>query len=148
LPQPGGIGWTRIEFEDPIESRCGCCGAQQRVLTRFVSREGAAFAVYRGVLTLGHGQPRADMVISLGDWSDDAPPEERMAFVFQLWSDPDNINVTIVEPDESAWNSGLLGTLMPKADALRHPLIGEVYNLVDHIMMCDAEVIAYLADPA
>jgi hypothetical protein len=36
----------RIEFENPIESQCECCGKTTVRLTRFVYRDDDAYAVY------------------------------------------------------------------------------------------------------
>ena len=134
-----------IEFEAPVESRCDCCGGEQIVLTRYVSRDDNAFAIYKGVLTTGHGTPRADMVVGFGHWSETESPKDRVAFAFQLWSGPAAVNVTIVGPDQTAWRSGFIGVLLAREEALRHPMVEEVYALADHILECDHPVINHLS---
>ena len=47
-----------IEFEAPTESTCECCGNVTVRLTRFVYRNGDAYAVYYAQWTAAHGEKR------------------------------------------------------------------------------------------
>lgn len=140
-----------IEFVEPSHATCECCGAPSTRLTRFVTRNGDAFAIYRAVLTHGPRHPRAEMIVGLGDWDEAALPEDRVAFIFQLWSDDREYKVGIVGPDQTVWPQGSLGRLLTREEALRHPWLQDVFDLSDHIVVHDRILADYLdhrSDPA
>jgi hypothetical protein len=136
----------RIEFEEPTHSVCDCCGKTTTRLTRFVTRDGSAYAVYYAAYTADHEDGQASVMVGIGDWSrDDVEPEEvRCAFTFRLWLAEDSFQVSIIDPDDSVWNSTFLGRRIPRAEALLHPLIQEVFALSDHMVLCDEPLIAFL----
>ena len=133
-----------VEFAPAKEARCTCCGARQQILTRYVTRRGDAFAIYKAVLTFGDHPHRAQMIAGFGDWAEDTDPMHRTAITFDLWADEANTNITIVDERDSSWSSGFLGKVLDREAALKHPLAQEVYGLTDHIMRCDETVKAYL----
>jgi hypothetical protein len=133
-----------IEFDEALTGACECCGASQQILTRYVMRDGSPFAIYKAVLTAGHGPPRAQMVVGFGRWDEAEIPSERIAITFDLWSDEHDTNVTIVDAQDSAWSSGFLGNVLPREEAVQHPLAAEVFSLVDHVLLCDEPVKSYL----
>jgi hypothetical protein len=133
-----------IEFDEPEAGVCGCCGATQQILTRYVKREDEPFAIYKAVLTAQHRPPRAEMIVGFGKWDEAEQASERTAFTFELWSDEQNTNVTLVDEENSAWSSGFLGTVLPREQALRHPLAPEVFALAEHILRCDERLKSYL----
>ena len=54
-----------IEFEEPKIKICECCGKESLTLTRFVFKDGDAFATYLAKFTLGH----EDKVVYGLSWS-------------------------------------------------------------------------------
>jgi hypothetical protein len=133
-----------IEFELPEVGHCACCGARQEILTRYVTRNGNAFAIYKAVLTFGQHPHRAHMIAGFGRWEEDADPSERVAITFDLWSDEGAANITIVDERDSSWSSGFLGKVLEREVALKHPLSREVFGLMNHVARCDEAVSAYL----
>ena len=133
-----------IEFDEAEAGVCACCGASQAILTRYVKRGGLPFAIYKAVLTSQHRPPRAEMIVGFGRWDEAEEASERTAFTFDIWSEEKKTNVTLVNVVDSAWSSGFLGTVMPREEALQHPLAAEVFSLAEHLLVCDEPVKAFL----
>ena len=76
----------RIEFEEPEESVCDCCGGATTSLTRFVTRDGDAFAVYFAKFSNNHPEGWVSVLVGLGDWSEDTDSSQRTAFAFRIWT--------------------------------------------------------------
>jgi hypothetical protein len=137
---------VEIEFEEPELSVCGCCGKTITRLTRFVTRDGDAYAVYYVEFTEGHDHRRADVMVGLGEWGDDTvvPEEARVAFTFKIWLGEESYQVSMIDPDDSPWTTRFLGRRISRADALKHPALQEVFDLSDHIARCDKPLIGFL----
>jgi hypothetical protein len=135
-----------IEFEPPSVSQCECCGKETVRLTRFVTDDGNAHAVYYLQYTPGHDPDYMSGLIGLGDWSESSSPADRRAFPFRLWATGDSCNVGFTEAAESPWSdSTFLGRLLNRAEALAHPWCKEVFHITDHIIRDDPEALAFLA---
>ena len=133
-----------IEVEEPTESRCKCCGAIAVRLTRFVYRDGDAHAVYYAQYTPKHKEKRISGLIGLGDWGEDAPPENRVAFPFQIWTDKNNFNVGLVDASDSPWSDvTFLGRILNREEALKHEWISDVFHITDHMVTDDKEIESY-----
>ena len=134
-----------IEYDEPVNAACDCCGAAMTRLTRFVCRGDEPFAIYRALLSSGPHERRADVAVSLGDWAEAASPSDRLAFAVHLTVDQDNFNVSFVEPDQTAWSSGELGRILSRDEALQHPWKQEVIALIDQVIEADRPLAAYLS---
>jgi hypothetical protein len=133
-----------IEFEPSSVSTCECCGKDTVRLTRFVTNDGSAHAVYYLQYTSGHDTDSMNGLISLGEWGESAAPSDRLAFPFRLWATEDSYNVGLVDAAESPWaDSTYLGRLLDRNEALTHPWCKEVFHLTDHITREDPDVIAF-----
>ncbi len=64
----------KIEFEQPDISACECCGGKTTRLTRFVTKDNDAFAIYYLIFTESHPEKIVTGIISIGDWDSDEPP--------------------------------------------------------------------------
>lgn len=137
-----------ISFEPPEYAECSCCGARIVRLTRFVERDGAAFAVYFAKFSEGPNHDEVILIASFGDWSEDSPPSGRTAICFKLWSDADNNNTTVLGKTDDPWNAGILGEVLEREEALKSPWIQELYDLSDHIVRCDTPIKDFLARTA
>ena len=136
-----------IEFEEPQEMKCDCCGGTTTKLVRYVSQDNEAFAVYLASFTPKHEEKLVHIIIGLGTWGEDAPPSERTAFVLKLWQNEKQWNVTILDKDESAWGSvEFLGKILNRKEALCHPWIKDIYHITDHITMEDKPIIEYFSE--
>lgn len=134
----------RIEFEDPTESRCECCGKTTVRLTRFVYRDDNAYAVYYAQYTPAHDEKRISGLIGLGEWGEGGGPEDRVAFPFQIWTDENNFEVGLVNAQDSPWSHvTFLGRILDREEALKHEWIKEAFHITDHMVTDDPELIKY-----
>jgi hypothetical protein len=133
-----------IEFGEPDLGLCECCGAELVTLTRFVSRDGEAFAIYKAALAKGKHESRADIVMGIGDWSEGATSDSRTAFFCQIWPQEDQYNVTIIDAAQSSWASDFFGRRLSRDQALQHPLLSALFELTDYIIEADATLASYL----
>lgn len=138
----------RIEFEPPSSSPCDCCGSTSVRLTRFVYRDGDAYAVYYAAFTPEHTERVVRGLAGLGEWgNDDVGPEARVAFAFEIRVAEEQFQVGIVDAKYSPWRDvTLLGEILNRAEALEHEWLSEVFHLTDHIVAEDQEVIHYFSD--
>ena len=137
----------QIEFEDPTFFECDCCGDTTTRLTRFVSREGDAFAVYFAAFTSGHGD-FVSVLAGFGEWGENATPTERTAIAFRIWTLEDRFQVGLVDAEEDGWSTDFLGRKLTRAEALESVFKQEVFDLSDHIVECDRPIIEYLESRA
>jgi hypothetical protein len=136
----------KIEFEEPILSRCDCCGETTTQLTRFVYKNDDAFAVYYASFTENHGDKVVWGLIGLGEWGEGSEPKDRFAFPFRLWTDANNNLVSLTDKAESPWKEvDFLGSILDREAALTHPMIQDVFHITDHIVTDDQVVVAFLA---
>lgn len=137
----------RIEFEEPTELLCECCGKTTVRLTRFVYKDNDAFAVYYASFTPDHEEMWVSALIGLGEWGDDdVGPEARTAFPFQIFIKNDCYNVRMVDSAESPWSDvTFLGRILDRDEALGHEWIKEVFHITDHIVEEDPEIVRYFA---
>ncbi|KEQ03219.1 hypothetical protein [Pseudorhizobium pelagicum] len=131
-------------FEVPEYGMCSCCGATQLVLTRFAYRDDHPSAIYKAALTTGPHPPVADMVISIGDWSENSSPARRVAFAIHMSADTHGINVGIVEPNHISWSGSYWGSVLPRKQALQHEWLPLVFQLTDQIAQRDELLVAFL----
>ena len=133
-----------IELTEPKKSTCGCCGGTSTSLTRFVYKDGDAFAIYYASFSDNHPESAVIGVISIGGWGGDGVPPSRAAFSFRLWQGEKNYNVGLTNADESPWNGiELLGKMLDREEALSHHWIEDVFHITDHITEDDTEVINF-----
>jgi hypothetical protein len=133
-----------IEFEEPSEFRCECCGNTTVSLTRFVYQDGDAFAVYYAQFTPGHEEKRVSGLIGLGEWGDDATPADRIAFPFQIWTTEESFITGLVNADASPWRHvDFLGRILDREEALNHPWVKDVFHITDHMVTDDKAVTDY-----
>ncbi|MBF6640286.1 hypothetical protein IVB69_02925 [Flavobacterium sp. J49] len=133
----------KIEFEEPNIETCECCGKETIKLTRFVYKDDDAFAIYYLKFTKEHEEKIVTGIISIGDWHTDEEPKKRFSFPFRIWTDSDNFNVGLIDKEESPWKQSLLGNILDRKDALKHPWLSEVFHITDHIVDEDKEVVEY-----
>jgi len=135
-----------IEFEPPEHTACSCCGRDMTRLTRFVRRDGNAFAVYFVEFTDGHQDCEAFVIVGLGDWGDDDldPQKARIAFAYRIRPGEASYELSIINVDDSPWSTTYLGRRLTRTEALSHPWLQEIYDLSDHMVQCDEPLIAFL----
>ena len=132
-----------IEFSDPFRSVCDCCGGTTTALTRFVRKDGNAYAVYYAYFTENHPERHMIGLVALGTWGiDDKPiPADRVAFGFEMWSEVEKYRVDIVDAENTPWgNAPIIGQPLTAAEAHNHPWLDDVFDLTDRIADEDPNV--------
>jgi len=137
-----------IEFEPPfVFDKCPCCGGQTTRLTRFVYRDGDAFACYYAEFTPQHEEQVVGILTSIGDWGEDAPSSMRQSFYLVIWSDSDNYKTSIRDAAESPWGEvESFGRTLDREEALAHPRLQDVFDITDAIVTQDEPIIEYLTN--
>ena len=135
-----------IEFEPPEIRTCDCCGKDTVRLTRFVLKDGNAYAVYYAQYSKGHESGRVSGIIGLGDWGETAEPSDRLAFPFEIWVTDGNFNVGLVNAADSPWRDvTFIGRVLNRDEALAHPWHKEAFHITDHMVVEDPEIIAFFS---
>jgi hypothetical protein len=133
-----------IEFEEPTTEKCDCCGGVTTRLTRFVYKDGDAFAVYYAMFSDKHPDREIKVAIGMGEWGEGSTPDERKAFAVKIRDGGTQYEVMVVDADESPWQDAeILGRMLDREEALEHPWIEEVFHITDHLVEDDAEIKAY-----
>lgn len=130
-----------IDQPEPSYSICDCCGNKLTNLTRFVAKDDLPFAIYKATFGLSH--PEKGVLLAIGidsDWNH-VDSDTRVAFACWLTTTDEEFRVSVTDKAESPWsNSRVLGRMLDREEALSHPLIGEVFHLIDHIVEEDAAI--------
>ena len=138
-----------IEQEPPSIYKCDCCGGASTKLTRFVNRDGDAYAAYKAVFASNHPVRSVQVLLGMGEWGDDASPEQRVAFALDLRILDGAYAVMVLNREASAWrDTTFLGRILDREQALTHPLIDEVFQLTDQMFSEDMPIRDYLDSPA
>ena len=142
----GNMSRLTFEFSKPtIDPPCVCCGGRTTRLTRFVYRDGDAHAVYYASYSDKHPDRWVSVAISLGDWTDGSTEKDRVTFALRIRATADEYQTGVVDAALSPWNDvEILGRMLDRKEALKHPWIKEVFHLCDHIVMEDKAVRSYL----
>lgn len=136
-----------IECPEPIDSECECCGGITTRLTRFVTREGNAYAIYHAMYGEQHRDRGVIGIVGLGDWFEGSNPESRVAFAVRLWFDGTQFQVTIIDALESPWKDvNIISRKLSRDEGLRHPWIQDVFHITDHITLEDPAIREFFAE--
>ena len=135
-----------LEFEPEHESGpCECCGGRTTSLTRFVHKDGDAYAIYYAQFSNNHPEHSVLATVSLGPWGEGAVPEQRVAFALELRSSQSQYEVAVIDADRSPWREAkIIGRTLNRDEALKHPMLAEVFHITDHMVLEDMPLKAYL----
>jgi hypothetical protein len=136
----------KIELgEDPPPTRCECCGAATSTAHGFVYEAGDARAIYYAGWSAGHPDRGVTMAIAIGDWDEGADASKRVSIGLAAYSTEKEIQFSVLSPENSPWGrTDLLGRMLPRSEALRHPLLQEAYAIAEHIATHDGRVADFL----
>ena len=133
-----------IECDDPVKKTCECCGGTSTTLTRFVYKDGDAFAIYFALFSDNHPEREMSVAVSIGEWGDGTTAEDRLAFALILRCREDQYEVMVVNADKSPWQDAeMIGRMLDRDEALAHPWIEEVFHITDHMVEDDLEIRSY-----
>jgi hypothetical protein len=134
-----------IECSDPSTSRCDCCGGLAVRLTRFVYRDGDAFAIYYAAYSNNHPDGELAMLISLGDWGEDSDPAQRAAFYCRVCPTGESYGVTLGDASHSIWSdAGVVGQKLSREEALRHEWKAMAFEVLDEAFLHDVPLRGFL----
>jgi hypothetical protein len=135
-----------IQFNDKIKSfRCSHCGEESKTVWGWVSKDNAVHAAYFANLMTGHQDVSARFTISIGGWGDEDNLAKRKWIYIEARPIPASCEMMVREPEESLYNgTPVLGTAMPRREALASPLIQEFFAVADYIAFNDPAVRSYL----
>lgn len=135
-----------FEFEPPSESEpCECCGGRTVALTRFVYNDGDAYAIYYARFSRDHPERVVVATVSLGEWSEDSTPDQRVAFALELRATDKEYQVGLIDAEQSPWQKAkIIGRTLNRDEALAHPRVKEAFHITDHLVIDDALIREYL----
>jgi hypothetical protein len=126
-----------IEFSEPGFSSCDCCGKPVTNVTRFVTRDGRAWAVYKATFGKDHAEKGVYLAVGI-DESGGADWTGTSAFALHVKSTETEFETRVTNAEDSPWRSvTVLGRILNRAEALSHPELDEIFHLVDHVMQED-----------
>lgn len=134
-----------LERSEPSWSTCPCCGDLTIRLTRFVYRDGDAFAVYYVQYSNGHPDSELAMVVSLGAWGEGSLPRDRAAFFCRVRATQTAYEVMLGDVADSPWSDvELLGAALSGEQARAHPWKATAFEVLDSAFEQDPALSAYL----
>ncbi len=137
-----------IEFQPPKESRCECCGNTTIHLSRFVHRDGSAYAVYLAQFVIGHQPKVLEGIIGLGKWGDGTQAEDRVAFPFRIWVVGTRFQVGLANAADSPYRDAkIMGKILDREAALKHEWVSEAFRITDQMVAEDQEIISFFSAP-
>lgn len=139
-----------LELSEPTLSRCDCCNGSSVYLTRFVRRDGDAFAVSYTRYGNDHANNELVMLVSLGQWGqsggDGNVPPDRVAFSCRVRPVDGSYEVMLADAADSPWSDvALIGKKLGRAEALAHPWKADVFEVLDHSFAHDPSLRGFLA---
>lgn len=85
---------------------------------------------------------RSTLLVSFGDYGEGTSEKDRVAFAMEL-RPGDGVMVT--DADQSPWcDAKVVGRVLDRSEGLAHPLIQEAFDIVDHAVLEDEPLRAYL----
>jgi len=131
-------GKYEIEMSEPSVSNCDCCGGLSVRLTRFVYRDGDAFAIYYAAYSNNHPDNELAMLVSLGEWGEDSEPSQRTAFYCRVRPTEESYEVMLGDAGQSAWGDvDLVGEKLSREEARQHSWKGTAFELLDEAFVQD-----------
>lgn len=135
----------RIEMSDPTASHCECCSGLSVRLTRFVYRDGDAFAIYYAAYSNNHPENLLSFLVSIGEWGEGCQPDQRASFFCQVRPAKRSYEVMLADAAESPWgDAALIGQKLSREQAIQHPLKATAFEILDHAFETDRSLVGFL----
>jgi hypothetical protein len=145
-----GLPMYTIELNDHLKTfDCPDCGEESITAWGWISKDGAAHAVYYAGLMKGHEEASVRLTISIGGWgvenADEQHVESRHWLFIEARPTADSYKMMVREPEESFYfDKRLLGRPMSRATALASPELREFFAVADFVAFNDPAVKSYL----
>ena len=121
--------------ENSESSTCYCCGQESEIGHGFVYKDGDAYAVYYAGWSVNHSDKKITIALAIGEWGDDSTYVDRTCFGLEAYEEEKDILFSVIDAEKSPWtDTDLLGKMLSRKDALKHPLIKETFVIAEHIV--------------
>lgn len=130
--------------EDP-PTKCSCCEKMSRTVHGFVYRNKDAYSIYYAGWSEGHPDRGVTMAIAVGEWAEGSDASDRVSMGLEARATETQIQFAVLNPERSPWRkTDLLGEMLPREKALRHPALKEIFEVAEYVVRYDARVKAAL----
>ncbi len=127
-----------IEQVEPSMARCDCCDGLSVRLTRFVYRDGDAYAIYYSAYTNAHPGKELAMLVSLGGWGEGSSPSQRVAFYCHVRPTAASFEVALGDAATSSWSHAeIVGEKLSADQAREHPWKESAYEVLGEALSRD-----------
>jgi len=131
--------------ENSEPSTCYCCGQKSEIGHGFVYKDRDARAVYYAGWAANHSDKKITIALAVGEWSDDSTSADRTCFGLEAYEGDKDILFSVIDAENSPWtDTDLLGKMLSRKDALKHPLLKEVFVIAEHIVRNHNAINKYL----
>lgn len=136
-----------VPIDGADQGTCDDCGGFERTVWGHISRGGKALAVYYARWTIGHPERGAQMMVSLGGWSEGEDEAGRKAFGVRCQVEGRRPTFRMVDADEVAWSQlPFLGERLTRAAALAEPRCQVAFQSLERVVFDDPRVRRFLAE--
>lgn len=120
---------------------CDHCGHQFEMVHGFVYADEDAHALYHAILFDQHPNDVLAVALSLGDWAEEASAAERYRVAIEVWSDNDQLNLSIRDGQESPWqDSDTFGRFLTRDEALQAAEKARWFHVLEHVLRDDSRI--------
>ena len=132
--------------ENANASICDCCGKESCNGHGFIYKNGDAYAIYVVAWSAQHAQSVVTLALAIGEWGDGATSADRTCFGLNVYRRGDQLLFSVIGPERSPLSyPELMGPMLPRGNALEHPLLREAFTITERIMDCHPAVREYLS---
>lgn len=128
-----------------VHGACSHCGRETRSVWGYVSRDGAAHAVYFIRWTDGHLDDGAQLAVSVGRWGDGTSGVDRRTVGLECRMGDDRPAYMVIDAASTMWaDRELLGEMLARAAVLSDPIRDQVFAIADAVAAEDPRFDAFL----
>jgi hypothetical protein len=121
--------------ENENQSQCHCCGRAGSTGHGFIYRDGSAYAIYYVAWSSAHPDRGVSFAVAIGEWDEGTTAMDRTCAGIEAYEGQAKIFFRFIGPDASPWaNTELLGPILDRQAALKHPLKSEFLRLCEMVV--------------
>jgi len=136
------LGTLRLEHDDQqSEAECADCGTLFRSVVGVIYEDDDPIAIYRAdIFDHFHRdpEPRVQLSIAVGDWSDGTGRADRCSAAIEAWPDGGGVRMAISDRAASPWDElEVVSWQLTANEAEVSPLREAFFRIADHIACQD-----------
>ena len=136
------MGTLRLEHDDQqTEAECADCGIAFRSVVGVIFEDNDPIAIYRAdIFDHFHRdpEPRVQLSIAVGDWSDGTGRADRCSAAIEAWPDGGGVRMAISDRAASPWDElEVVSWQLTANEAEVSPLRDAFFRIADHIACQD-----------